>query len=79
MPVGSEILPAQYLEALELWIDAGASEDALIPEAQELLIACVPEPDHGSLHLATLVTLACIAMRHRSKKRTTAKLNSALV
>jgi len=44
MPVGLPPLSTDEIEALRLWIDAGASRTASVPGTATLLNACLPEP-----------------------------------
>ena len=45
MPIGGAALSADELEALGIWIETGgAARDANLPQAANLLAACVPEP-----------------------------------
>ncbi len=45
MPTGRPALTEDHLEALRLWINAGAPRDLVIDETAELLGSCLPPPD----------------------------------
>jgi cysteine-rich repeat protein len=44
MPIGNSAVLAEELEALALWIDAGAQRDAVVPGTDVLLGVCLPTP-----------------------------------
>jgi len=44
MPIGSNALTPDHLEAVELWIEGGAPEDGVVIGTSELLASCLPDP-----------------------------------
>ena len=45
MPLGPGVLDESALEAIGAWIDAGASDDAVVPGTGDLLGVCLDEPE----------------------------------
>lgn len=45
MPIGLAPLTTDELEAVRLWIEGGAPKDGVVPGTDELLDACLPEPE----------------------------------